>query len=290
VGMVAGGVVGLSEAIPIVMGANIGTTVTNTLVSMGHVTNRIEFRRAFSAGIVHDFFNISAVLLLFPLEMKFQMIEKTAKWLENGFSGAGGLTMFNPLKLILDPAIESVDYLFSFLPYSGIMLLLASVIVLFGALTLLIKTIRSLVLDKLELIINRYLFRNDVFGFIFGILMTLVVQSSSVTTSIIIPIAGAGIITLRQIFPYTLGANIGTTGTAILAALATQNHIAVTVAFAHLCFNIFGIALFYPIRFIPIGMAEFVGRKSSQSKRNLILFISAYFCIYLIPLIFIFLL
>ena len=287
VGMVAGEVIGLAEAIPIVMGANIGTTVTNTLVSMGHVTNRIEFRRAFSAGIVHDFFNILAVVVLFPIELKFNIIQKSAVWLEKGFAGAGGLKMFNPLKTVLDPALQFIDFLFSFLPYSGILLLIVSVIGLFGALTLLIKTIRSLVLDKLELIINRYLFRNDVFGFIFGILMTLVVQSSSVTTSIIIPLAGAGIISLRQIFPYTLGANIGTTGTAILAALATQNHVAVTVAFGHLCFNIFGIALLYPVRFIPIRLAEFVGKKASESKRNLILFIVAYFSIYIIPLVFI---
>ena len=128
------------------------------------------------------------------------------------------------------------------------------------------------VLDQLELVIDRYLFRNDLLGFVFGVLMTLIVQSSSVTTSIIIPIAGTGIISLRQIFPYTLGANIGTTGTAILAALATQNDVAVTVAFAHLCFNVFGILIFYPLRFLPIGLAEWIGEKASISKRNLVLF------------------
>jgi len=284
VGMVAGEVIGLSNAIPIIMGANIGTTVTNTLVSMGHITNRIEFRRAFPAGIVHDIFNVLSVLLLFPLEMKFHFIQKAAIYLEEGFSGMGGLKMFNPLKAVLDPAIHFIDYLFSFLPYSNILLLIASVIGLFVALTFLIKTVRSLVLDKLELIINRYLFRNDVLGFVFGIIMTFIVQSSSVTTSIIIPLVGAGIISLRQIFPYTLGANIGTTGTAILAALATQNHVAVTVAFAHLCFNIFGIMIFYPLKFIPIKLAEIIGDKASASKKNLITFVSIYFTLYLIPL------
>ena len=143
-------------------------------------------------------------------------------------------------------------------------------------------------IDKIELIINKYLFRNDILGFTLGILMTLIVQSSSVTTSLIIPLAGAGLITVRQIFPYTVGANIGTTGTAILAAMATQNHIAVTVALAHLCFNIFGIILFYPLKFIPIWLAEFVGKKASQSTKNLVVFVAIYILLHFIPVILIF--
>jgi sodium-dependent phosphate cotransporter len=118
--------------------------------------------------------------------------------------------------------------------------------------------------------------------------MTLVVQSSSVTTSLIIPLAGAGLITVRQIFPYTLGANIGTTGTAILAAMATQNDIAVTVAFAHLCFNIFGISIFYPLKFIPIRLAEYVGLKASQSTKNLVIFIIVYILLHFVPVFLIF--
>jgi sodium-dependent phosphate cotransporter len=285
VGMVAGGAVTLENAIPIVMGANIGTTITNTLVSLGHVSNRIEFRRAFGAGIVHDFFNIFAVLLLFPLEMKFHMIQKTAVFLEGLFAGAGGLKAFNPLKAIMNPAIDAIDWLVGFLPYSSYVLMVVSIIGLFTALTFLIRTIRAVMVTRIEQIINDYLFKNDLLGFIWGIGMTLVVQSSSVTTSLIVPLAGAGVVNLRQIFPYTLGANIGTTGTAILAALATQNHIAVTVAFAHLVFNVFGIVLLYPLRFIPIRTAEFVARKASESTRNLVAFIGTYLLLYIIPII-----
>lgn len=285
VGLVAGGVLSLSNAIPIVMGANIGTTITNILVSFGHVTKRAEFRRAFSAAIVHDFFNICAVIVLFPLELKLAIIQKTATFLEKYFAQAGGLEIFNPLKLILDPAVELITVLFSVIPYHRVMLLIFSVLLLFSALTFLIKIMRSLVLDKLEIIINNYLFRNDLFGFILGLLMTAIVQSSSVTTSLIIPLAGAGVIRLKQIYPYTLGANIGTTITAILAALATQNHIAVTVAFAHLLFNTFGILIFYPLKFIPITLAALVGEKAVISKKNLIIFIGIVLSVYLIPMI-----
>ncbi len=283
VGLVAGGALSLGNAIPIIMGANIGTTITNTLVSLGHVRKRVEFRRAFSAGVVHDFFNICAVIVIFPLEMKFHVIARVATHLEEGFAGAGGMKLFNPLKFILDPAIKAVDRIFDSVPYREYILLVVSIVLLFVALAFLIKTIRSLVMTKIELIINNYLFRNDLLGFTLGLLMTAVVQSSSVTTSLIIPLAGAGLITIRQIFPYTLGANIGTTVTAILAAMATQSDVAVTVAFSHLFFNLFGIAIFYPLKFVPIRLAEFVGEQATKSTRHLVSFIVVYLMLYFVP-------
>lgn len=247
----------------------------------------MEFRRAFSAGVIHDFFNIAAVLVLFSLELKFGFVEKTAFFLEKVFSGSGGLNMFNPLKITLDPVVKIIDVIFSNVPYNHLLLMILALVMLFSALTFLVKNLRSLVLDKLELIINNYLFKNDVLGFLSGIIMTVMVQSSSVTTSLIIPLAGAGIVQLRQIFPYTVGANIGTTVTAMLAALATQNHVAITVAFAHLVFNLFGIIAIYPFKFFLIKLAQFVGNKAALSKKNLLIFLGAYLSVYIIPLIFI---
>jgi sodium-dependent phosphate cotransporter len=94
------------------------------------------------------------------------------------------------------------------------------------------------------------------------------VQSSSITTSLIVPLAGAGVLSLRQIFPYTLGANIGTTATALLAALSL-NVTALVTAFAHLIFNIFGILIIYPIPFIrniPIKLAETLAEYSIKNR------------------------
>jgi hypothetical protein len=50
------------------MGANIGTTMTNTLVSLAHSMDPTEFKRAFSGATVHDVFNWLTVLILLPLE------------------------------------------------------------------------------------------------------------------------------------------------------------------------------------------------------------------------------
>jgi sodium-dependent phosphate cotransporter len=78
VGMVASGVITVGNAVPIIMGANIGTTVTNTLVSLGHITRREEFKRAVSGATVHDFFNLMCVAILFPLELATGFLQKFA--------------------------------------------------------------------------------------------------------------------------------------------------------------------------------------------------------------------
>ena len=118
----------------------------------------------------------------------------------------------------------------------------------------------------------------------FGLLITVLVQSSSITTSLAVPLAGAGILTLVQIFPYTLGANIGTTITAMLAALAVGEISAVTVAFAHLLFNICGIALIWPIpaiRRIPLRLAQNFAAVAADHRWLAIAYILV--CFYSIP-------
>lgn len=287
VGLVAGGAVTFPNAIPIIMGANIGTTITNTLVSLGHVGQKAEFKRAFSAGIVHDFYNILAVIVLFPLELYFNILERIAVGMTDRFEGVGGMKLFNPLKTILNPVIKLIDEMVAFLPYKEIFLLVISVVVMFTALTFLIRTIRSLVLNKIEVIINKYLFINDALGMFWGAVMTFIVQSSSVTTSLIVPLAGAGIVKLKKIFPYTLGANIGTTGTALLAAMATGNPFAVTAAFAHLMFNIIGIVFIYPVKFIPIRLAEMTGQYVARDRKSFIIFVVVYILLHFIPVLFI---
>src|SRR5699024_11153812 len=74
VGLVAGGLP-LEIAVPIILGANIGTTLTNTLVSFGMVRDREQFQRGFAAATVHDMFNLLAVVIFLPLEMMFGLLE-----------------------------------------------------------------------------------------------------------------------------------------------------------------------------------------------------------------------
>ena len=111
------------------------------------------------------------------------------------------------------------------------------------------------------------------------------------TTSLAVPLAGAGLLTLRQIYPYTLGANVGTTVTAILAALAVGRPEAITVAFAHLLFNVSGIALIWPVarlRHVPIRLATRLARVSVTARWVPLVYIVLGF--YFVPLLLIFVL
>ena len=103
-------------------------------------------------------------------------------------------------------------------------------------------------------------------AFLLGMGLTAAVQSSSITTSVVIPLAGAGILTLRQIYPYTLGANIGTTITAMLAALSLGSAPAVACAFGHLLFNVYGTVIFWPLQVIPISLAKEFAKLASRRR------------------------
>lgn len=287
VGFVGGGVLPLEFAIPVIMGANIGTTITNILVSFGFVTRKEDFRRAFAGATVHDFFNLCSVTLFFPIEIRFHIIQRMAEALTRTFNTVGGVKFTSPLKAIIKPVADWIKHLLLntlHIPTvpAGIILLVLSAALLIGALVFLVKTLRQVMLSKAERVINRFLFRNDLMALSLGLVLTAMVQSSSVTTSLIVPLVGAGVISLRQCYPFTLGANIGTTCTALLASLATVQgtaggSVGVTAAFAHLVFNIMGIAVFYPLRVIPITMAQKLAELAAESKRWALVFIAVVF-------------
>jgi len=285
VGMVGGGVLNIANAIPIVMGANIGTSVTNILVSMTHINRSNEFRRSFAASMVHDFFNVLAVASLFPLQYFFNFLGKIATYLGNQFHNIGGLSFFNPIKTATKPACDLIIF---YVGEHSWILLLISLLLLFLALKKMVDALRVLVVKKAEGLFDQVLFKTPFRAFLIGIFLTMLAQSSSITTSLIVPMAGAGILTLAQIFPYTLGANIGTTITAILASLVTGNPSAVTVAFAHTLFNITGITLWWPFRKLPIWMAERLAEVAILNKIIPIAYIIAFFFILPISIILIF--
>jgi len=284
VGLVAAGGLTIDGAISIVMGANIGTSITNTLVASGHIYNKEEFRRAFATSTVHDFFNVLAVIILFPLQLSTDFLGKASSYIAAEFKGIGGLELANPLQHIVKPAVSATV---SVVGESGVILLLLSLLLLFVSLRYIVVNLKALVVGKIEAFFDKTLFKTGLRAFVVGIILTVLVQSSSITTSLVVPLAGAGILTLNQIFPFTLGANIGTTITAMLAALVTGQVAAVTVAFAHLLFNISGIVIIWPLKRIPIYLAETLARLSLRSKIIPFLYIGVVF--FLIPLVLIYL-
>ena len=119
-----------------------------------------------------------------------------------------------------------------------------------------------------------------------GLVLTIVVQSSSVSTSLAVPIAGVGMLGLHKLYPYILGANIGTTFTALLASIVTGSPLAVTVALEHFLFNCFGSALMYPLRSIPIKLSIWLSELAMKSRFVPFLYLGIVF--YIIPSVVIF--
>ncbi len=282
VGLVAGGALNVTNAIPIIMGANIGTSVTNMLVSLTQIRRGAEFRRALSAAIVHDFFNVLSVIVLFPLQYFTNFLGHAATFMGEKFQNIGGLKFLSPVKALTKPPVEVLKKLIGDYPW---VLFALSIILLLVALIRMVKSLKILVVKRAESWFDRYLFKTAWRAFLVGLLLTAMVQSSSITTSLAVPMAGAGLLTLVQIFPYTLGANIGTTVTAILAALVTGNLAAIIVAFSHLLFNVSGIVVWWPFKFIPISLAEKFSGIAVRRKIIPILYIIVVF--FLIPILFI---
>ena len=282
VALVGSGTIPIATAIPVVMGANIGTSVTNTLVSLAHVTRGREYYRAIAASTVHDFFNIFAVLVLFPVQIATNFLGVTSSALAEAFQDIGGLTFASPLKLATAPAVNALTSLLKAHPWALLVLALA---IMFVSLRYLVIALKGLVIARVEAIFDVVIFKNAGRALLFGMLLTVLVQSSSITTSLIIPLAGAGLLRLEQIFPYTLGANVGTTVTAMLAALAVGEVSAVTVAFAHLLFNVSGILVVWPvesIRRIPMRAATGLAGVSQHNRWLPMVYIAVMF--YLLPL------
>ena len=283
VAMAGGAIISPTSAVFMVMGANIGTTVTNTIISMGHITKGEEFRRAFSAATVHDFFNLMAVLIFFPLEMMFGFFQKMSTGLAHlFFSGDFDVEFQSPVKVAVKWGVGHFKDLVHVLSDSDWMLLAASGLLTLFMLFSIVKLLKNMVLEKVEAFFDKYIFKTALRAMGFGVVLTILVQSSSITTSTIVPLAGAGVLTLRQIFPFTLGANIGTTVTALLAAMVL-NPTAMIVAFSHLIFNICGIIVIYPIkalREIPIKAASKLSDLAVRNKLIPILYLLVVFVLF----------
>jgi sodium-dependent phosphate cotransporter len=300
VGMVASGTLTVTNAVPIVMGANIGTTITNTLVSIGHVTREDEFRRAMAGATVHDFFNLLTVAILLPVEILTGFLERSATLLSGLLWGTQGAKIHSPLKAILKPVAKPVVRLFEvWLPpgsgqadapeiAAGVVVSLVGLALLFGCLVVMTRVMRRALAGRVEKILDRTIGRAPLLGLVVGLVITAVVQSSSVTTSILVPLAAAGILTTEQVFPITLGANVGTTVTAILASLA-GTPAGLTIALAHLLFNITGIAIVYPfgpLRRVPIRCANWLAQIAAESKRYAFAYVVGVF--FVVPGLFVF--
>uniref|UniRef100_A0A3B3UMB9 Solute carrier family 34 member 2a n=1 Tax=Poecilia latipinna TaxID=48699 RepID=A0A3B3UMB9_9TELE len=363
VSMVSSGILTVQVAVPIIMGTNIGTSVTNTLVAMTQAGDRSTFRRAFAGATVHDFFNWLSVLVLLPLEVAsgylyrvteliiesfqiesgeapdllnvitdvlteaiIQLDESVIGGIASGDSDARNKSM---IKIWCQTANETVRHAVSCVKFAtncwqlknmsvmsnikkcnhlfvntnlpdlavGLILLALSLLVLCSCLVCIVKLLNSMLKGQVASVIKKIL--NTDFPFPFGWVtgyiaivvgagMTFIVQSSSVFTSAITPLVGIGVISIERAYPLSLGSNIGTTTTAILAAMASPGDRlgnALQIALVHFLFNISGIILWYPIPFtrFPIRMAKSLGNITASYRWFAAVYIIL--CFFVLPLL-----
>ncbi|XP_016106019.1 sodium-dependent phosphate transport protein 2B-like [Sinocyclocheilus grahami] len=348
VSMVSSGLLEVSTAVPIIMGTNIGTSVTNTFVAMTQVGDRNKFRRAFAGATVHDFFNWLSVLVLLPLEIATGYLVKLTDLIVKSFNIQSGENAPALLNVITDPLTHSIieldesvisgiatgdpeaknkslikvwcqttsnttvqnvtasncsdftcwelknvtdvinikkcNHIFVNTNLSdlavGLILLACSLLILCTCLILIVKLLNSMLKGQVAVVINKIMNTDFPFPFawltgyiaiVVGAGMTFIVQSSSVFTSAITPLVGIGVIKLERAYPLSLGSNIGTTTTAILAAMASPGETlgnSLQIALVHLFFNLSGIVLWYPIPFtrLPIRLAKALGQLTAQYR------------------------
>lgn len=274
----------LDNAVPMVMGANIGTTVTNTLVSMGHITRRDEFRRAFAAAVLHDIFNITAVAVLFPLELLLFPLRRLSARLATPLVGISGGEVSNPLSAATNATLQPVrSALVSWFGgdtgTAALVLTAVAGMLTVASLFSLVRLLRATAASRVQLFVTRPLHASAGVSVVVGTVVTMLAQSSSVVTSLLVPLAGAGLVDIRRVLPITVGANIGTTLTALIASLAAPPataHLAVQIALAHVLFNLVGALLTYGIpavRRLPLSLATKLGNAAARSRRTAILYV-----------------
>ncbi|MFW6346865.1 MAG: Na/Pi symporter [Halomonas sp.] len=293
--LVASGEMTLSTAVFAIMGANIGTAVTGVIVALANVRIKRNFRRSFTAAMMHDFFNILTVLIVFPIEWLSSLFHasghglftRLAAWLAEVIGLEEVAKPSSPVKVITAPIVDAADWLGASLMPSvaaaGLLVAGLGLALMFAALVLMVQNLRGALLRHMDGLFRTYFFRTDIRAYGVGLVSTVLVQSSSITSSLMVPLAGAGVVRLRRVLPFMMGANLGTTVTSVLAATANPVAAAMTVALFHVIFNLTGTVIWWPLRVIPLRIATWYGRLAGQKIRYAFLFLIGVFLV--VPLV-----
>ena len=273
VGLVATGFFpDIRTAVPIIIGTNIGTSVTSSIVSLAHISQKDEFPRAFSAGTLHDFFNVIAIIVILPLELYFGILSHSATFLYNTFFSTLSVSASAaPSAWSLSAILKSIStFIYHLLWSNAVLSLTLAFAMLFFSLRKLSSILKTLVFNGNK----KEKFQQRMFGSSFGTLfwgigLTALVQSSSITTALTVPLVATNVVSLRKVFPFIMGANIGTTLTALIASLSTPNEASITIALCHVLYNSIAVFIFMLvpiIQSVPILLSTRLGELVNYQK------------------------
>lgn len=260
VAMVGSGILSLEAAIPMVMGSNIGTCITSVLVAFGNLGSPKAFKRGFTTASSHVLFNVISGLLFFPLEMKTGMLAKVSSFFAGQISGwsplGKGWFLFH--EIFLQPSAQFLESLSFGRP---LIMLAFAFILLFICIFSLTSLFRYLITGEPGVQRITSALRKPHLSLLSGIGLTALIHSSSVTTSGAVMLAATEKLSPKKLFPFIMGANLGTTVTALIAAIG-RAEAALAIALCHFLFNLLGVLIFYPfpiLRRIPYRIARWTG-------------------------------
>lgn len=245
VALVASGIIDLATALPIVMGANLGTTLTSQIVAMGYLSRKKEFKRAFATANLHLFFNIITVLVLLPLEIYTGAISYISQAIGNLFvdvTSFSGRSASGFIGNWLSPVSSSFVAIFG--DWTSVAFIV-SAISLFSSLYFLSWLLRLVVGGNIQRNIYAHIFGSPANSMLWGTMITGLLQSSSLVTSTLVPLVAVHRTSVKKAFPFVVGANVGTTITAFIATLF-RSEAAISIAIAHLLFNLIGALICLP--------------------------------------------
>ena len=338
VSLVSGGL-DVEQGIYMVMGANVGTSVTCMLVSLAHIGDREELERAFSGASVLYVFNFLTLCILFPLEIGTEYLYKFTK-LMLPESVKSGDSWEGPIKKIVSPlvkrfiianneliddistgAVESCSDVYPVYciddietyetctvtgviacdkksgscpvffqsgaskkddMVSGWVCLIFALAILIICLIALVALLRKMLLGASTKILYKATNINPYLAMLIGCGVTVLVQSSSITTSTLVPLAGIGVLGLENMYPLVIGADVGTTFTALMAAMVSSEVESLQIALVHFWFNITGLLIWYPIPFmrrIVLRISVLLGKATGAWKGFPIFFIIMMFIV-----------
>lgn len=267
VALVASGSLTLEGAIPIIMGANVGTTITSTIVSLGFIAKKKEFIRAVAAGTYHDFFNILTVLILFPFEYFYGLLSGLSHQIAVSFFNEP-INIVSPQQSVFGEGFTPLTKLLITSIDSGLLLAIISFVLLFGSILFFRRIITNLLGLGSENTLQKFFFKSPLKSFGWGLITTAAIRSSTITTSMIVPLVAHKVVKLKEAAPFILGANIGTTVTAFIASAFNSNS-AMSIAIAHLMFNVVGALIFLIIpvfKSIPLELATRFGQLTRKYR------------------------
>jgi sodium-dependent phosphate cotransporter len=247
VALVASSAMTLQQAVPIVIGSNMGTTFTAFLVALSHINSKREFRKGMAAALLHVFFNIGAAMVLYPLELAGGLLSDLSS-----ASSKGVQAVFNGRLDWLGIGIKSlVSPVSSRLVANATgswLWVLIGLGILFGCILLFRTVLKILWMGDYARKLNDTVFAHPWQALGWGAGLTAFIHSSTVTTSLAVPLSAQGAVVVRKLVPFIIGANIGTTLTALIASIG-RSEAGLSLAFSHLLFNLlFGALVF----FVPI--------------------------------------